>query len=296
MHLSADQVTFIGIGAIGLPMALRLQAAGYSVTGVDPFPEPRERAAGAGLPSESQPQSAASAGTVIVMVADGDQLDSVLSGDPTAGMPGLLDLMSRDAVLVIMSTVGPETARTAATRAESRGIGTLDVPVTGGIAGVRAGTLRLLASGDPDILDSRRTVLEALGTIIDCGDRIGDGQSYKIVNQLLCSIHIVAAAEALSLADRLGLDQESVLAAMTSGAAESWMLGDRGPRMLAGLDAAVASAVGIFVKDTTLVAEVAEGLDIELALLPAAAEKFAEAADLGLLRRDDSQVIRTYDA
>ncbi|MCM1013073.1 MULTISPECIES: NAD(P)-dependent oxidoreductase [unclassified Brevibacterium] len=291
----SEHVTFLGLGAIGLPMALRLHDAGLSVTGVDPFPDPRSRAAAGGLPAEAQPQSAARADTVIVMVADGAQLEAALTGDPSADTPGLLDLMADGSVLIIMSTVGPAAVRTAADRAAHQDISVLDVPVTGGIAGVRSGTLRLLASGPPAVLDSRRPVLEALGTIIDCGERIGDGQAFKIVNQLLCAVHIVAAAEALSLADRLGLDEESVLAAMTAGAGQSWMLGDRGPRMLEGLDAPVASAVSIFVKDTTLVAEVAAGFDIDLALLPVAGRKFAEAADAGLARRDDSQVIRTYD-
>lgn len=295
MNVSADHITFLGIGAIGLPMALRLQRAGFHVTGVDPCPGPRDRATAEGLPNDDRPLSAESADTVIVMVADGAQLDQALDGDEATGRPGLLSLMSTEAVLIVMSTVGPETVRSAAARAEANGIAVLDIPVTGGVAGVLAGTLRLLASGRREVLESRRTVLESLGTLIDCGERIGDGQAFKAVNQLLCSVHIVAAAEALSLADRLGLDQDTVLEAMTAGAANSWMLGDRGPRMLEGLDTRVTSAVGIFVKDTALVAEIAQNLDIDLALLPVAAEKFAAAADLGHLRRDDSQVMRTYE-
>lgn len=295
MSVIADHVTFLGLGAIGLPMALRLQRAGFHVTGVDPFPEPRDRASAEGLSNAESPLSAKTAATVIVMVADSTQLEQALEGDTRTGSPGLLALMSPDAVLVIMSTVGPDAVRRASVRAAEFGIDVLDVPVTGGIAGVLAGTLRMLASGPSHVLESRRDVLESLGTVIGCGDRIGDGQSFKAVNQLLCSVHIVAAAEALSLAKRLGLDQENVLGAMTAGAADSWMLGDRGPRMLDGIDAQVASAVSIFVKDTALVAEVADGLDIDLVMLPVAAQKFAEAAELGLLRRDDSQVIRTYD-
>lgn len=245
MSVSAEDVTFIGLGAIGLPMALRMQRAGFHVTGVDPFPGPRACASAEGLSTEERPMSAEFAATVIVMVADGAQLEQVLDGDTQICAPGLLTLMPPESVLIIMSTVGPDAARRVAERAEEFGIDVLDVPVTGGIAGVRAGTLRMLASGPEQVLESRRSVLESLGTVIECGERIGDGQSFKAVNQLLCSVHIVAAAEALSLAGRLGLDQEAVLDAMTSGAADSWMLGDRGPRMLEGIDARVASAVGI---------------------------------------------------
>ncbi|XVN40247.1 NAD(P)-dependent oxidoreductase [Brevibacterium sp. K11IcPPYGO002] len=269
--------------------------SGFHVTGVDPFPEPRHRASAEGLPTAESPLSAKTAATVIVMVADSAQLEQALEGDTRTGSPGLLDLMSPDAVLVIMSTVGPDAVRSASARASEFGIDVLDVPVTGGITGVLAGTLRMLASGPRHVLKSRKDVLESLGTVIECGDRIGDGQSFKAVNQLLCSVHIVAAAEALSLAERLGLDQENVLDAMSAGAANSWMLSDRGPRMLEGIDAQVSSAVSIFVKDTALVADVADGSDFDLVMLPAAAQKFAEAAELGLLGRDDSQVVRTYD-
>ena len=118
MTVSPDHITFLGLGAIGLPMALRLHGAGFTVTGVDPFPGPRDRAAEADLPNEERPLSAGSAATVIVMVADGSQLTQALDGDEHTGTPGLLSLMSPDAVLIIMSTVGPEAVRAAARRAE----------------------------------------------------------------------------------------------------------------------------------------------------------------------------------
>ncbi len=295
--MSTHSVTFIGLGAIGLPMAKRLHEAGLDVTGVDLSPVSHRRAEDSGLGVEAAPDSAAAADTVIVMVATGAQLETVLhdrSGEDGTSMPGLLSRMGPGSVLIVMSTVGPAAVRSAAEAARQRGVTLLDVPVTGGVAGVVSGRLRLLASGDPAVLESRRTVLDALGTVISCGDAVGDGQSYKIVNQLLCSVHIVAAAEALALAEVLGLDPRQVLPAMTAGAAESWMLGDRGPRMLEGLEAEVRSAVGIFVKDTRLVAAEAAELGIDLALLPVAERKFAEAAELGLIDRDDSQVIRTY--
>nr|WP_309132595.1 NAD(P)-dependent oxidoreductase [Brevibacterium sp.] len=292
--MSQHSTMFIGLGAIGLPMAQRLHEAGIEITGVDLSPDCRQRAQDLGLKAEASLDSAGSAATVIVMVATGSQLDAVLHGSAGRSDTGLLSRMSEGSVLVVMSTVGPAAVRAAAQSARERGIACLDVPVTGGVSGVESGRLRLLASGDPDVLDSRRYLLDALGTVIDCGASVGDGQAFKVVNQLLCSVHIVAAAEALALAQRLGLDQQHVLAAMTAGAAESWMLGDRGPRMLEGLDAEVRSAIGIFVKDTSLVAAEAADLDIELALLPVAEQKFAEAATAGLLDRDDSQVIRTY--
>ncbi|WP_198671551.1 NAD(P)-dependent oxidoreductase [Desertihabitans aurantiacus] len=282
------RITFVGIGAIGLPMAEQLLAAGFEVTGVDPFPAQRERAAARGLRTEEAPTSAAGADVVICMVATPDQLRAAALGEQ-----GLLARLRDGAVLVVMSTVGPDAVREVAGAAPA-GVHVLDVPVTGGVARATTGELSLFASGDPAVVERVRPVLEALGTVRDCGPEVGQGQSYKVVNQLLCSVHIVAAAEALALAERLGLDPEQVLPAVAGGAGGSWMLSDRGPRMLQGLDADVTSTIGIFVKDSTLVQEVADRVGLDVPVLAAARARYRAAQEAGWERVDDSQVIQTY--
>ncbi|GAB3537078.1 NAD(P)-dependent oxidoreductase [Arthrobacter tecti] len=282
-------VTFVGIGAIGLPMAEQLRGAGFEVTGVDPFPAQREKAAARGIAAEATAASAASADVVVCMVATPEQLRTATMNDDD----GLLRQMRSGSVLLVMSTVGPSAVREVAAAAPD-GVRVLDVPVTGGVARAVTGGLKLFASGSPEALEYVRPVLDALGTVIECGTEIGQGQSYKAVNQLLCSVHIVAAAEALALAKELGLDQEKVLTAVSGGAGGSWMLSDRGPRMLEGLDAEVTSTVGIFVKDSTLVKDVAEEVGLDVPLLQAARGRYLAAVEAGLERRDDSQVIQTY--
>lgn len=126
--------------------------------------------------------------------------------------------------------------------------------MTGGVARAKTGALVIFAAGAPDDVAAARPVLEALGTVHVTGGNLGDGQSIKVVNQHLCSVHIVAAAEALSLARSLSLDPAAVFGLVEKGAAGSWMLSDRGPRMLAGTDVEVTSAINIFVKDSGLVA------------------------------------------
>lgn len=282
------RVTFIGIGAIGLPMAEQLLKAGFEVTGVDPFEGQRQKAAARGLAAEATAASAAEADVVVCMVATPDQLKAAALGDE-----GVLRRMKDGSVLLVMSTVGPEAVREVAAGAPA-GITVLDVPVTGGVARAVTGELRLFASGDPAGISNVQPVLTALGTTIDCGTEIGQGQSYKAVNQLLCSVHIVAAAEALALAEKLGLEPEKVLDAVSGGAGGSWMLSDRGPRMLQGLDAEVTSTIGIFVKDSSLVKDVAEAVGFNAPVLLAAHAKYLAAAEAGWDRRDDSQVIQTY--
>lgn len=291
-----QKVTFVGIGAIGLPMATAVAAEGFEVTGVDFSAEQRAAAEQKGLAAAPDAGSAAEADAVIVMVATGDQLRAAVLGSAEGGPggEGLLARMRPGTGLIVMSTVGPEAVQELVGPAAERGVQLVDAPVTGGIARAASGDLRLFVSGDPTAVESQRALLESMGTVVGCGEQVGRGQSFKAVNQLLCAVHIVAGAEALALAEELGLEPAEVLEAVSGGAAGSFMLSDRGPRMLEGLDAQVASAVSIFVKDSGLVSEIAESVGMEAPLLEAAKKKYAEAADAGWAGRDDSQVIQTY--
>ncbi|GAA5135273.1 NAD(P)-dependent oxidoreductase [Pseudonocardia adelaidensis] len=280
-------VTFVGVGAIGLPMARRLVDAGHDTTGVDTLPAARERAAAAGVPAVGSFGEAPPAEFVIAMVATPDQLDALV----TEALAG--DVAGRR--WVVMSTVGPESVRAQAARLTEAGAAVVDVPVTGGIARAAKGELTLFAAGAPADVTAARPVLEALGVVREVGGEVGEGQAIKVVNQHLCAIHIVAAAEALALAGALGLDRAQVLSLVEQGAAGSFMLSDRGPRMLQGTDVDVASAISIFVKDSGLVADAAGAVGARTPLLDVARDRYLRAADAGLTARDDSRVIETYE-
>jgi len=280
-------VAFIGVGAIGLPMAQRLAGAGHAVLAIEASPVRRDEARSAGL-SVATMADVARADVVIAMVATADQLESALCGED-----GALARARGDATLVIMSTVGPAAVEKVAAAAAEHGVAVLDVPVTGGVSGAENGSLTLLAAGDPATVVAVSDVLSVMGSIFPCGNRIGDGQSFKLVNQLLCSVHLAAAAEALEFAERLGLDPARVLDAVGSGAGGSWMLRDRGPRMLAD-DAEVTATVDIFVKDSGLAADAAADVGFATPLLAAAHGAFCAASDMGLGHHDDSRVRRAY--
>ncbi|MBR8740762.1 NAD(P)-dependent oxidoreductase [Nocardiopsis sp. MG754419] len=282
-------VMFVGIGAIGLPMAEQIARAGHTVIGVDPSARQREAAAAVGVPARADVTGIDEADLVLVMVATPDQLHQAVSAPGAA-----LDSMRPGAILAVMSTVGPEPVREAARRAAEVGVRLVDVPVTGGVAGARRAALTLFASGDPTAIADCSEVLSTMGTLRDCGAEPGRGQSYKVVNQLLCSVHIVAAAEALALAERLELDPAEVLDAVGGGAGASWMLGDRGPRMLPDAPEEITSTIGIFVKDSTLVTDTADAVGFSAPLAEAARAAYEKAAGSGLLDRDDSQVIQVY--
>ena len=252
------RVTFVGVGAIGLPMALRIQHAGHAVTGVDVSETVVANSKASGIETVGDVVDAPDADVVVVMVTTPDQLAGLV-GRTTDSVSGQL--------WIIMSTVGPQAAREQGEALRRAGARVVDAPVTGGVVRARTGELVIFAAGAPSDVAFATPVLEAMGSVRVTGQNLGDGQSIKVVNQHLCSVHIVAAAEALSLARSLGLDPAAVLGLIEEGAAGSWMLSDRGPRMVAGTDVEVTSAINIFVKDSGLVVSAGESCGAQLPLL-----------------------------
>lgn len=287
--MNTSHLTFVGIGAIGLPMATLLARAGHTVTGADPFPAARERAAAAGFAAVPTILDAPRADTIIIMVATPEQLRELVTDAIDASIVS-------GTTWILMSTVGPASVIAEGARLADAGALVVDAPVTGGVARATTGELVIFASGRESDIQRVEPLLNVLGSVRRVGTSVGNGQAIKVVNQHLCSIHIAAAAEALSLAESLGLDKATVLDLVQDGAAASWMLTDRGPRMLQGTDVAVTSTINIFVKDSGLVADAAESMGASVPLLEVARDRFESAAALGLGLRDDSRVIEVYAA
>lgn len=278
-------VAFVGLGAIGLPMARQIQQSGHAVIGIELSETGRANAQAQGIESSADWRAAVDAEVVVVMVATPGQLEALVS-QCTELRPGQH--------WVIMSTVGPASVREQALRLNDRGVVVVDAPVTGGVARAQNGSLLIFASGPEAAINTVKPVLSAMGEVKITGASVGDGQAIKVVNQHLCSVHLAAAAEALSLARSLGLDPAQVLALVERGAGGSWMLSDRGPRMLEGTDTQVTSMVDIFVKDSGLVASAAAGCSAQVPLLDIAHNRFCLASEAGLGKRDDSRVIETW--
>jgi len=283
-------VGFVGVGAMGLPMARKVLAQA-SVVVYDPSAErvavlASEGAAVAGSPREV----AESAEIVVLMVATPDQLESALFGEQ-----GVSSGLHEGSAVVIMSSVGVDAVRGIEERLTGRRVTLVDAPVTGGVARAVTGELTILAGGSAEALAAVQPVLELMSRkVAHCGPRVGDGQAVKLVNQLLCSVHLAAAAEALSFAEAIGLDPEVVLHTIEGGGAASFMLSDRGPRMLSAHEPPVLSAIDIFVKDSSLVVEAARAASTTVPLVECAGRQFAAARERGWGRRDDSKVIDVY--
>lgn len=280
---------WIGLGAMGGPMAAASVREGFTVFGYDIADAARSQLEDAGGTAVTSPaEAAADAEIVVIMVATPDQVEDVLFGPD-----GVAETIQSGSVVLIMSTVG-SVITDWAERLSSRGIAVVDAPVSGGVARAASGDLLIMPSGEQQPLRLVRPLLVALGASAEpVGTIVGDGQRMKLVNQLLCGAHIVAAAEALSLARALGLDPKAAWDVVRRGAAGSFMLDDRGSRMLED-DPDVRSAVDIFVKDMGLVLGAAADAGVNLVLASAASDVFARARAVGLGRADDSAVIRTY--
>ncbi|HJG50524.1 MAG TPA: NAD-binding protein, partial [Brachybacterium faecium] len=149
----------------------------------------------------------------------------------------------------------------------------------------------IMVGGAEEHVAAVRPLLDALAANAPVvGEIPGDGQRFKIVNQLLCGVHLAAAGEALALADAMGLDLAQVHEVLGTGAAASFMFGDRGARMVDGAFDDVRSALTIFVKDMGLVAEAAAQVEQEVPLAASAQQLYQRGSALGWDRRDDSIV------
>jgi 3-hydroxyisobutyrate dehydrogenase len=291
MTSSSYSVAVLGLGAMGLPMATRL-ASELTVHGFDIADARLALAADAGItPHDSARSAAGGVDAVLLAVRDGEQLREVLFGES-----GIADVLTEGAVVIMASTVGIDEVTAVAARLATLGVQLVDAPLSGGPVRAGAGDLLIVVGAEPSAREKAAPVLTLLAsTLTVIGDRPGDGQAFKTVNQLLCGVHIAAAAEALALAGALGLDVENTLTTLSSGAAGSFMLANRGPRMLEAYSedgAEVLSRLDIFVKDLGIVGAAARASGLATPVASAAEQLFLLGKAGGHAAADDSAIIR----
>ena len=282
-----SRVGWIGLGAMGLPMAGNVARAGHDVTAYDIDPGKAASLADDGVkPATSISQAATGAEVLVLMVATPAQVDGVLFGeDPAASS------LDPGAVVMIMATVGPAAVQRWVERLGQQHIEVVDAPVSGGVRRAAEGDLLVMVGGADSAVQRVQPVLDAMaGQAPVVGPAPGDGQKVKLVNQLLCGVHIAAAAEALAYAEAMGLDAAATRQVVREGAAASFMLDDRGERMVQPSDE-VKSALDIFVKDMGLVLDAARATSFPSPLASAAEQLYLAGHRAGLGRRDDSSVI-----
>lgn len=284
-------VAFAGLGAMGLPMAKNILAKGFPLRGIDLNPKALQALVAAGAQATNSALAAAcGADVLILMVVNAEQAEQVLFAE------GLLQTLNADGIVCLMATCPPGAVERIAARVNAAGRRFIDAPVSGGVAGANAASLTIMAACDRATFNEMQPLFETIAQrIFHVGERPGQGATVKTVNQLLCGVHIAVVAEAFALAAKVGVDLAVLLEIMSGSAASSWMLKDRGPRMLEA-DPEVTSAVDIFVKDLGIVLEAGRDAKAALPIAAVAHQLFLATSGRGEGRTDDSQVIRSYYA
>ncbi len=223
-------VGWIGTGVMGTPMCGHLLSKGYETTVTTRSKEKAEPLLASGAKWADTPLEVASGSTVVFsMVGFPDDVREVILGPE-----GALQGARPGTILIDMTTSEPSLALEIAQAAASKGVHSLDAPVSGGDIGARNATLSIMVGGSSDVFEVMRPLFEAMGTTIVLQGGPGAGQHTKMVNQVLIASTMVAMSEGLLYAARVGLDVEQVLASVTSGAAGSWSLSNLAPRVVAG--------------------------------------------------------------
>jgi 3-hydroxyisobutyrate dehydrogenase len=216
--VTRERLGFIGCGRMGLPMARRLLQAGAPVRAFDVVPAALEAVAAAGA------QPAADAADA---VRDATAVITMLPGPPAVeaaaeGADGVLATLAPGTLWLEMSSSTPATTRALASAAAERGASLLDAPVSGGVRGAEAGTLTVMLGGDASLVEWARPLLSVLGSeLVHVGERPGDGDAAKTINNMLSATNLAAAAEALALGVRAGLEPERLLACVNGGTGAS---------------------------------------------------------------------------
>ena len=208
-------VAFIGLGNMGLPMALNLVRAGHGVTGFDLSPSARQAAGEGGIAlADSAVDCVRGAEVVITMLPAGKHVRAVWEEIVEAAPSG--------ALLIDSSTIDVDSARAAHALAAARGLRALDAPVSGGTGGAKAGTLTFMCGGSPEAFALGRSCLEAMGKrIVHCGGA-GAGQAAKVCNNMILGATMVATCEAFVLGEKLGLDHQALFDVVSTSSGQSW--------------------------------------------------------------------------
>ncbi len=255
----SESIGFIGLGIMGRGMARNLLKAGFGLTVWNRTKSRGDELAAEGAALAQHPADLATqTDVIIVCVSDTPDVEAVILGEN-----GVIHGARRGALVIDMSTISPQATREVAAKLAEKEIFMLDAPVSGGSEGAAKGTLSIMVGGAADQVARALPVLQAMGkTITHVGDH-GAGQMVKLVNQILVVINALAVSEAMTFARSGGLDLEKTLAAVSGGAAGSWMLSNRGPQILAD-DWRPGFTIDLQQKDLRLVLEAADQLGVPL--------------------------------
>jgi L-threonate 2-dehydrogenase len=284
-------VAVVGAGNIGGAMLARLRDLAWQVGVHDTDAQAQAQAVALGAePCGSAGQAAQSLapqGVLVVAVVDAGQTESVLWGDAGAGA-----YLQPGQCVMLCPTLGPATVAAQAERLALQGVDCMDAPMSGGPLRARQGRMSLMVACPDTVWTRHQNLLNALSDqVFRVGTRAGDGARTKLVNNLLAAVNLAGAAEAMALAERLGLDPAATLSVIEASSGQSWIGSDRMRRALAG-DLAPRAHVSLLAKDTGLALQAAEDVAFDPPLGRIARALFAQAIAQGWADLDDAALLQ----
>ena len=286
----ARTVGFIGLGAMGRPMALNLAKHGYAlaVHDIDPSKLEPLRARGA-VVADSPEGVAAAADRTICMVETTAQAEAVITGES-----GIIRSAAPGHIVICMSTIDPLVARRLGAELAARGVGMLDAPVSGGTERAASGELSVIAGGDASTFEACRDLFAAMGTKLFHVGSLGQGLAMKLVNNMLVQVNMVAVAEALVLGVKAGLDPRTIYDVVRVSTGTSFAFEGRVPRILA-RDFSPGGTVDISFKDQELETAFAKQLGVPLLLANVSQQVYQMARAAGLGKEDGAAIIKVLE-
>ena len=259
----SERVGFIGLGIMGRGMAHNLLRAGVELCVWNRTASRMDGLVEAGAKAASSPADvAAQCDIIFICVSDTPDVEAVILGEN-----GVIHGVQAGSLVVDHSTISPQATRQIAAQLTEKGVQMLDAPISGGSEGAKRGTLSIMIGGDAEQVTRAMPYFKAMGKTITHVGGQGAGQTVKLVNQILVVGNALAMCEALLFAEAGGLDLQKTLAAVSKGAAGSWMLSNRGPQIVE-RDWRPGFTIDLQQKDLRLVLEASSQLAVPLFSTP----------------------------
>jgi len=286
------RIGFIGVGTMGLPMAVNLVKKGFAVTAYDLNAQAVKAAVAAGMTAAaSAAEAVAGADIVVTMLPSSPHVESVYGGDG-----GVINAARKGTLCIDMSTVDPAASRRVAAAAAERGLRFVDAPVSGGTPRAIDGTLAIMVGASGEDFQAALPALQAMGANVIHVGPVGSGEVAKLCNNLIAGVTAVAVSEAFRIAEGFGVDAKTVTEVIAKSSGNTWVMENMHP--VPGLVARAASSndyapgfmTDLMCKDVGLAVDAARNLRIPLFVAPAAQQVYRLASSHGLARKDFTSI------
>lgn len=283
------KIGFIGLGIMGKPMAKNLLKAGYEVWVHNRSRAAMDELAACGAHPGSRQELGQNCDVIITMLPNGPQVQEVM-----LGADAVASYMHAGQIFVDCSSISPVVSKEIAAKLAEKGIEMLDAPVSGGEPKAIDGTLSFMVGGKQEVFDTYKPLLETMGaSVVRCGD-VGAGNTTKLANQIIVACNIQALAEALTLAQKAGVDPELVFQAIKGGLAGSTVMNAKAPMMIAGNDKP-GFKIDLHIKDLNNALDTGHGLGTPMLLTAQVQEMLQWLHNNGDGQSDHSAILKYYE-